>query len=233
MSKILHILLIIAAAVHQSVWAYSVQPSQCSRRQVFGLCTSSLIASTATIVFNPSNAQAFDGSGASAYAGRNPITNKAELRKSYQDRIAADVKDFKDLGEAIEKGVLDGEVWVKFFIQYQRREPDSVGRTYAALADLVGTQDFSGCGNLLASSYAKPGKPSDGLPSVKKYNAMAKTFDPIKNAGAKGDGKKAKSAYETASLALSAFLLEKSNYLLLFKILFMTKTSLKKMIFVV
>ena len=103
---------------------------------------------------------------------------------------------------------MDGDAWVNFFIQYQRREPDAVGRTYAALADLVGTKELSGCGILLASSFAKPGKPSDGLPSVKKYNALAKTFEPIKSAGAKGDAKKAKSAWKTASNALSEFLEE-------------------------
>ena len=35
-----------------------------------------------------------------------------------------------------------------------------------------------------------------GLPSVKKYNAMAKALDPIKAAGQKGDSSKAKDAYK-------------------------------------
>lgn len=35
-----------------------------------------------------------------------------------------------------------------------------------------------------------------GLPSVKKYNAMAKAFEPIKAAGQKGDSSKAKDAYK-------------------------------------
>lgn len=175
-----------------------------NRRQVFGTCTSCLIAAN---IVQPSSAQAFDGQGASSYSGKTPPT-KAEQRKGYQDRVTADVKDFNVLGDAIDKGILEGDVWVAFFIQFQRRESDSVGRTYAALADLVGTKDFSGCGTLLASSFAKAGKPADGLPSVKKYNVLAKTFDPIKAAGAKGDAKKAKSAWKAASVALSEYLAE-------------------------
>lgn len=38
-----------------------------------------------------------------------------------------------------------------------------------------------------------------GLPSVKKYNAMAKVFDPIKTAGQKGDSSKAKELYDKVS----------------------------------
>lgn len=38
-----------------------------------------------------------------------------------------------------------------------------------------------------------------GLPSVKKYNAMSKLFDPIKAAGQKGDRSKAKDAYGKVS----------------------------------
>lgn len=178
---------------------------QINRRQLIGSCTSSLVA---TKVMTPSVVNAFDGSGASAYSGRNPLTSKAEQRKNYQDRIVADVRDFKTLGDAIDKGILDGDAWVNFFIEYQRREPDAVGRTYAALADLIGTKDTSGCGYLLATSFAKAGKPSDGLPSVKKYNTMVKVFEPIKAAGAKGDLKKAKSSWTSAGVALSDFLNE-------------------------
>ena len=101
---------------------------------------------------------------------------------------------------------MDGNAWVSFFIEIQRREPDSVGRTYAALADLIGLKDYSGCGTLLAASYAKPGKPSDGLPSVKKYNAMAKAFEPIKAAGKKGDVGKAKAAWVKAGELLTEYL---------------------------
>lgn len=194
------LLFVIALNVQESV-SYS---TSFTRRKLFrgaaAVCTSSFM--------DLPQARAFDGSGASAYSGRNPLTSKAEQRKIYQDRITADVRDFNDLGAAIDNGILDGDVWVKFFIQFQRREADSVGRTYAALADLVGTKDFSGCGYLLASSFAKPGKPADGLPSIKKYNAMAKTFDSIKIAGEKGDAKKAKNAWKTASVALSEYLEE-------------------------
>mmetsp|Transcript_3835 Transcript_3835/g.8625 ORF Transcript_3835/g.8625 Transcript_3835/m.8625 type:complete len:212 (+) Transcript_3835:52-687(+) len=150
-------------------------------------------------------AQAFDGTGSSAYAGKS-TTSKAELRKSYQRRVIADVKDFKKLGGAIQNGATDGDLWVNFFIEYRRREPDDVGRTYAAFVDLVGNKELSGCGTLLAASFAKPGKPSEGLPSVKKYNAMAKMLDPIKFAGQKGDVGKAKSAYGKASDAVQSYL---------------------------
>lgn len=37
---------------------------------------------------------------------------------------------------------------------------------------------------------------------MKKYNAMAKVFDPIKTAGQKGDISKAKESYEKVSLIL-------------------------------
>lgn len=150
-------------------------------------------------------AQAFDGAGSSAYTGKTP-TSKAELKKSYIRRVVADVKDFKRLGVAIQNGELDGDAWVNFFIEYQRREPDSTGRTYAAYVDLVGNKELSGCGTLLAASFAKPGKPSENLPSVKKYNVMAKLFDPIKAAGQKGDVAKAKTAYAKASDALGEYL---------------------------
>ena len=138
---------------------------------------------------------AFDGAGSSAYTGKS-TTSRAELKKSYQRRVVADVKDFKRLGNAIQNGKSDGDEWVNFFIEYKRREPDSNGRAYAAYVDLVGNKELSGCGTLLGASYAKAGKPSENLPQVKKYNAMAKTFDPIKAAGAKGGVAKAKAAYE-------------------------------------
>ena len=50
-------------------------------------------------------ALAFDGQGSSAYAGRTP-QSKLELRKSYQERVAADVRDFRNLGAAIKAGEL-------------------------------------------------------------------------------------------------------------------------------
>lgn len=198
------LLFVLALNLQKSV-SYS---TSFTRRKLFGGAASTAAAVCTSSFVDLPQVQAFDGSGTSAYAGRNPVTNKAEQRKIYQERITADVKDFNDLGAAIDKGILDGDVWVKFFIQFQRREADSFGRTYAALADLVGTKDFSGCGFLLASSFAKPGKPADGLPSIKKYNAMAKTFDPIKIAGEKADAKKAKIAWKNASVALSEYLEE-------------------------
>lgn len=183
------------------VWSFQIT----TRRQIIGSCASSFVASK---IMQPQKVDAFDGSGASAYSGRNPMTSKAEQRKGYQDRIIADVKDFNALGAAIDKGILEGDAWVNFFIQYQRREPDAVGRTYAALADLIGTKEISGCGFLLATSFSKPGKPADGLPSVKKYNALLKVFEPIKTAGAKGDLKKAKATWTSAGVTLSEYLNE-------------------------
>ena len=153
-------------------------------------------------------AEAFDGSGSSAYAGKNPAS-KLELRKSYQTRVIADVKDFKTLGVAIDNGQTDGDAWVSFFIEYPRRESDSVGRTYSALVDLIGggiDNASSGCGLLLAASYAKPGKPSDGIPSVKKYNSMAKLFSSIKDAGKRSDVGKSKIAWVKAKDALQEYL---------------------------
>jgi hypothetical protein len=79
-----------------------------------------------------------------------------------------------------------------------------VGRTYAANVDLNGNNELRGCGTLLAASFAKAGKPSEGLPSVKKYNALAKTFDPIKSAGVNGAVDKTKAAWVKASVALEA-----------------------------
>ena len=177
-----------------------------SSRKVFLQTCKSTIASAAFLqIATPLPSIAFDGKGSSAYSGKNPIS-KAELKKSYQTRIIADVKDFKALGSAIQNGQTEGSAWVSFFIEFQRREPDENGRAYAALVDLVGNKDLSGCGNLLAGSYAKPGKPADGLPSVKKYNALAKAFDPIKAAGKKGDLGKAKAEWLKASVLLSEYL---------------------------
>lgn len=177
-----------------------------SRKAFIKTCTTvvpAAVALQATVATKP--AQAFDGQGSSVYSGKG-IASKAELKKSYQTRVVADAKDFKRLGAAIEKGETEGDAWVNFFIEYQRREPDAAGRTYAALVDLVGNKDTSGCGTLLATSFAKAGKPSEGLPSVKKYNAMAKSFDLIKVAGQKGDLSKAKTTYGKAIDALQAYL---------------------------
>ena len=56
--------------------------------------------------------------------------------------------------------------------------------------------------------------PLEGLPSVKKYNAMAKVFDPIKAAGQKGDVSKAKDAYEKVSFCYIQSINESSNSIL-------------------
>jgi hypothetical protein len=151
-------------------------------------------------------AVAFDGSGSSAYSGKNPTT-KAALVKSYKSRIAADVHDFNNLGAAIDKGQTEGNEWVSFFIQYPRREPDEVGRTYAALADIIGTSEGGGgCGYLLAVSFAKPNKPPDNVPAVTTYNTLAKAFAPIQSAGSSGDVKKAQKEFQKASVLFREFL---------------------------
>ena len=184
--------------------AYTVSSSS-SRKVFLETCTSTIASAAFLQVATPSPSLAFDGTGSSAYAGKN-AASKAELKKSYQTRIIADVKDFKALGTAILNGETEGRAWGNFFIEFQRREPDENGRAYAAQVDLVGNKDLSGCGTLLAGSYAKPGKPADGLPSTKAYNAVAKAFDPIKVAGKKGDAAKAKSTWLKAGELLSAYL---------------------------
>ena len=173
------------------------------------VCFERLVKGTSAFVIaseiGPQVSVAFDGTGSSAYSGRTPAS-KAELVKGYKDRIVADVRDFNALGKAIDRGETDGDAWVNFFIEFQRRDPDSVGRTYAALADLVGIKDVSGCGILLASSFTKPGKPSEGTPAVKQFNALSKAFEPIKAAGKKGDAAKAKTAWSKAGESLSKYL---------------------------
>ena len=101
---------------------------------------------------------------------------------------------------------MDGDAWVAFFIPYQRREPDSVGRTYAALLDLIGVEKSGGAALLLASTFAKPNKPPQNLPQYKKYEALIKIFDPIKAAGSAGDAKKAAKEYGKAAAAFSEYL---------------------------
>ena len=153
----------------------------------------------------PSLAQAFDGGGSSSYSGRTPLAT-ATKAKGYRERIAADVKDFNVLGSAIDRGETEGQPWVDFFITYQRREPDAVGRTYAAQIDLVGADRTGGAGLLLVNTYAKPNKPPDNLPQYKKYTSMAKTLEPINVAGKSGDATKAQKAWLKASEALTEYL---------------------------
>jgi len=183
-----------------------VSPTQrhVSRRD-FGLTISS--AGAAAVLGAPQQSLAFEGSGSSAFTGKTAVS-KAELQKSYKTRIAADVKDFNSLGAAIRKGETEGDAWVNFFIPFARREPDNVGRAYAALADLVGAPDRSGCGYLYAASFVKPGKPPENSPGVKKYSTLAKTFDAIKADGKKGDAAKAEKDWGKSSVAFSDFLAE-------------------------
>jgi hypothetical protein len=164
-----------------------------------------LLASSPWVVALPPLAQAFDGKGASSYSGRTPLA-AATKAKGYRDRIAADVKDFKTLGEAIDRGETEGKAWVGFFITYQRREPDAVGRTYAAQIDLVGADRSGGAGLLLVNTFAKPNKPPDNLPQYKKYTALTKTLGPIEAAGKAGDAAKAKKAWSKAAETLSEYL---------------------------
>lgn len=156
-------------------------------------------------------AWAFDGSGASASAGYNPLT-KAEKMKAFKQRVVADVKDFKALGKAIEAGETDGKAWVNFFIQFQRREADEVGRTYAALVDLRGLptkkkyEYEGGDGLLLATLFTKPGKPNENTPAVKSWNKLFKNFDGIEAAGKNGDAGKAKAEWEKTKLFFEQYL---------------------------
>jgi hypothetical protein len=180
-------------------------PCRPSRRNV--LTSSGSFAAFAAAFVTTQPTVAFDGTGSSAYSGKNPTT-KAALVKSYKARIAANVRDFNALGAAISNGETEGNEWVSFFIQYPRREPDDVGRTYAALADLIGTIEGGGCGYLLATSFGKPNKPPDNVPAVKTYNALSKAFAPIQSAGLSGDAKKALKEFQKTKALFSDFLLQ-------------------------
>ena len=142
--------------------------------------------------------QAFDGSGASASSGYNPTT-KAERIRRWKERVIADVQDFNQLGLALRNGQAgdSSKEWISFFIQFQRREPDAVGRTYGALVDLRGLptkkkfEYEGGDGLLLAGSFTKAGKPPENTPAVKAWNKLFKQFDAIEAAGRKGDASSA------------------------------------------
>lgn len=164
-----------------------------------------LATPAATVLLPHVAAEAFDGSGASSDPGRSPLA-VATKAKGYRDRITADVKDFNALGSAIDKGETSGPEWVSFFIQYPRREPDAVGRAYAAQVDLVGADKSGGSGYLLARTYAKPNKPPDNLLQYKKYISLVKTLEPINLSGKSGDAVKAKKAWSMAAVALSEYL---------------------------
>jgi hypothetical protein len=148
---------------------------------------------------------AFDGSGSTAYTGRS-VASKEELAKRYVSRLVADVKDFKALGNAIARGETDGDEWVAFFIPYQRREPDAVGRSFAAQLDLIGSDGAGGVGLLLAGSFGKKGKPIEALPQVRKFQVLASAMPAIAAAGKTGDAAKAKKAWLKASEAFSEYL---------------------------
>mmetsp|Transcript_26740 Transcript_26740/g.50474 ORF Transcript_26740/g.50474 Transcript_26740/m.50474 type:complete len:212 (-) Transcript_26740:93-728(-) len=165
----------------------------------------SMLATPALVVVAPKISQAFDGSGTSAYSGRN-LLDKATKIKGYKERITADVKDFNALGAAIDNGELEGRAWMSVFTQYQRREADPVGRTYAAEIDLLGADRSGGAALLLVNTFAKPNKPPDNLPQYKKYTALSKTFEPINAAAKTGDPTKAKKAWLKAAEALSTYL---------------------------
>ncbi|KAL3904053.1 MAG: hypothetical protein SGARI_005103 [Bacillariaceae sp.] len=153
-------------------------------------------ATTALPIGDAAPSFAFDGSGSSAYAGRSPAT-KAELKAQYKARVVADIKDFMTLGKAIDHGEMEGKAWINFFITAQRREPDAVGRTYAALVDLRGlptkkANEFEGGdGLLLANTFTKQGKPPDNTPAVRSFLKLSKTFDAIEAAGKGGNAAKA------------------------------------------
>ena len=211
---------LLAVFAGSSVGAYqNSQPSpkkSLTRRDVGQLLSGvafGVVATAATSdALRPQPAFAFDGSGSSTYSGRGPAT-KDELRKSYQDRIVADVRDFNKLGAAIARGETDGGAWINFFIELKRREPDSVGRTYAALVDLRGLpvnkkrDEFQGGdGYLLANTFTKQGKPPDNTPAVQSYKKLVPAFEPIELAGQNGDAKKAKAAFDKAGALLSEYL---------------------------
>ena len=182
------------------------------QRRNFLQTAATLFVGASTVLTSPPVAvQAFDGSGSSAYAGRSPAT-KAELKKQYQTRVIADVKDFVTLGKAIDNGETEGKAWINFFITAQRREPDAVGRTYAALVDLRGlptkkaNEYEGGDGLLLANTYTKAGKPPDNTPAVRSFLKVSKSFDAIEIAGKSGNVSKAKQEWDKTKTLLEAYL---------------------------
>lgn len=181
-----------------------------TRRGLFG-ATAAAITTTLLSPAVSFPALAFDGSGASASAGYSPAS-KAEKKKKYSTRVIADVQDFIRLGQAIDKGETKGPAWVNFFITFQRKEPDTVGRMYAGLTDLRGiptkksNEYEGGDGLLLANTYTKPGKPPSNTAGVKSFTKLSKTFDAIEIAGKQGDVTKAKNSWLITSELLSQYL---------------------------
>ena len=158
---------------------------------------------------SPSPSLAFDGSGSSAYSGKNP-QSVLERKKAYQARVVQDAKDFNRLGAAIARGETEGDPWAFVFFPFERREPDAAGRTFAAVPDLIGHVEgrelVGGCGYLLASSFTRAGKPPETTPAVKSFTALSKMFDPIKQAGVKGDAGKAQAAFGKAAPLFAKYL---------------------------
>ena len=141
------------------------------------------------------------------------MATRLQLRKSYQLRVAADVRDFNSLGESLARGesVDKSGAWVYFFSQYERREADEFGRKYAALADLNGHKGEGrelegGCGFLLAATFSKAGNLPDNTPAVRSYIALSKAFDAIQKAGETGEIIKAKAACDRAKPLLEKYL---------------------------
>lgn len=202
--------LLLGAEAYSPKSASYSSPSSINRRD-FGVAALATPAFLGLLANPSSSAWAFDGSGSSALAGYNPST-KAEKVKAYKQRVIADVQDFNVLGDAITKGETEGRSWVNFFIQFPRKEPDELGRSYAALVDLRGLptkkkyEYEGGDGLLLATSFTKAGKPPENTPAVKSWNKLFKTFDAIEAAGKKGDVAKAKTEWENTKVLLEAYL---------------------------
>ena len=200
--KNLYSAVVVSIAI-QFCQAYSCSEQPLARRAFLASACSAAVVAPA--------AQAFDGTGSSAYSGRSP-QSKEQLRRSYQARVAADVRDFNALGASIAQGSLtESDAWKFFFIPFPRNQADQYGRSYAALADFIGHRGDSGKleggdGYLLAASFTKAGKPPDNTPAVKAYGKLASTFEPIRAAGEKGDAKKAKAAWDAAAGLFSAYL---------------------------
>ena len=147
-------------------------------------------------------ALAFDGQ---AYAGRTPQAT-LELRKSYQERVAADVKDFRKLGAAIEARDLSLDKVFFFFTPQPRSRPDGAGRSYGPLVDLVGYSSNNwGCGYPLAASF-DAGRPPGDAPAVAALESLAGAFDPIRAAAKDRARDAAAEAYAAASAAFDAYL---------------------------
>lgn len=211
--RFLHLAPFVATAVS----AYTTLPPktfsppkshQITRKALFTNFAKPVALLTLTVATTTSPSLAFDGSGSTA-AGKT--LNRSALKKSYSDRIVADVRDFNALGAAVARGELEGKAWINFFIPFKRREPDEYGRIYAAFSDLVGTGDTGGgCGLLYVGTLVKPGKPSEGTAAFKKFTVLSKLFGPIEAAAGK-DGKggsveKAKAAWGKAAGAFEEFL---------------------------